>query len=177
MKKVLKIIGILILLLIAFVLIAGLFIKKEYHLEKSITINASREKVWSHVNSLQDFSTWNPFIDKDPNVKTSFQGIEGTVGSVYNWEGNSDVGQGNQTITSIDSASSVKSHLNFIKPFKGEADAFVNLSDEGSGTKVTWGYDSKYTYPTNVMTLFMDGMMGDLFNKGLGKLKVISETK
>jgi len=176
MKKVLKIIGILILLVIAFVLIAGIFIKKDYHLEKDIVINAPREKVWAHVNTLRQFSTWNPFVEKDPNVKTSYEGVEGTVGSKYSWDGNSDVGKGTQTITAIDSASSVKSHLHFIKPMEGEAEAYLNLSDAGNGaTKVTWGFDSRYKYPMNVMTLFMGGMMGDMFNKGLGKLKTLSE--
>ena len=177
-KTILKIIGILILLLLAFVFIGGLFIKKDYHLERSITINAPREKVWGHVNSLQKFATWNPFVEKDPNVKTSFEGTEGTPGSVYKWDGNSKVGQGTQTITSIDSASSVKSHLHFIKPMEGQADAFLNLADAGNGsTTVTWGFDSKYKYPLNVMTLFMDGMMENTFDKGLNKLKKIAESK
>ena len=175
MKKVLKIIGILILLVIAFVLIAGIFIKKDYHLERSITINAPKEKVWGHVNSLQQFSKWNPFLEKDPNAKTSFEGTPGAIGSVYSWDGNSDVGKGSQTLVSLDSASSVKSHLHFIKPFEGEADAFLSLTDAGTGTKVTWGFDSKYKYPMNVMTLFMDGMMEKVFDKGLAKLKAQAE--
>ncbi|CAN5850209.1 K(+)-transporting ATPase subunit F [soil metagenome] len=176
MKKILKIIGILILLLIVFVLIAGIFIKKEYHLEKAIVIKAPREKLWSHVNSLRHFTTWSPFVEKDPNARLTYEGMDGVVGSKYSWDGNSSVGSGTQILTGIDSASSVKSHLHFIKPMEGEAESYLNISDAGNGsTKVSWGFDSKYKYPMNVMTLFMDGMMGDMFNKGLTKLKTLSE--
>jgi len=178
MKKLLKIIGLLLLLVIAFVLIGGLFIKKDYHIEREIIINAPKEKVWSHVKSLQAFAKWNPFLEKDPNVKVNFTGQEGAIGSVYEWDGNSDVGKGSQTITVADSStSSFKSHLHFIKPFEGDAEGYVKLADAGSNTKVSWGFDSKYKYPMNVMTLFMDGMMKEVFDKGLGNLKKIAEAK
>ena len=90
MKKFLKIIGIILLLAIAFVLIAGIFVTKKFHLEKDITINAPQEKVWGNVNSLQAMEKWSPWTDIDPAMKVSHEGQPGTVGSVYRWEGNSD---------------------------------------------------------------------------------------
>lgn len=178
MKKALKIIGIIILLAIAFVLIAGLFVPKEYHLEKDITINASRDKVWSHINSLQQLEKWSPWAAKDPAMKVKHEGLEGAIGSVYKWDGNKEVGEGSQTLTKVQPPDKVESHLHFIKPFEGEADAFINLSESGNVTKVTWGFDTKYAYPMNVMQLFvdMDEMMGKEYNAGLAKLKQICES-
>lgn len=178
MKKVLKVIGVILLLIIAFVLIAGIFVSKTYHLEKSISINAPKEKVWSNVNSLQKMMKWTPFLDRDPNAQGSYEGQEGAVGSVYRWKGNKEVGEGNQTITKIDGPNSILTHLSFIEPFSGEADAYMNLTDEGGGTKATWGFDTKYAYPMNVMQLFinMDEMMGAEYDKGLSRLKKISES-
>jgi len=179
MKKVLKIIGVIILLIVVFVLIAGLFVSKTYHLEKDITINAPREKVWSHVSSLREMEKWNPWREKDPNIKADFEGQDGTLGSVYNWSGNKDVGSGSQTITKLEKPDRVESHLHVIEPFEGEADAFTRLVDAGNGTKVTWGFDTKYAYPMNTMLLFidMDGMMGKDYNNGLAKLKAICEAE
>ncbi|HZI53435.1 MAG TPA: SRPBCC family protein [Chitinophagaceae bacterium] len=178
MKKVLKIIGIVLLLAIAFVLIAGIFVPKTFHLEKDITINAPQEKVWSHVNSLQELEKWSPWTDIAPAINVTHEGQKGAIGSVYRWEGNKDVGSGNQTITKIQQPERVETHLHFIKPFKGEADSFIQLAAAGSGTNVTWGFDTKYSYPMNVMQLFvdMDEMMGNQYNKGLSKLKTISES-
>ena len=178
MKKFFKVIGVILLLIIAFVLIAGIFVSKTYHLDKTITINAPKEKIWGNVSSLQQMMKWSPWLEKDPNAQTSFEGQEGTIGSVYRWRGNKDVGSGNQTITKIDRPNSIITHLTFIEPFSGEADSFINLADEGAATKVTWGFDTKYPYPMNVMQLFinMDEMMGTQYDKGLAKLKQISES-
>ncbi|HEX5024867.1 MAG TPA: SRPBCC family protein [Agriterribacter sp.] len=179
MKKALKIIGVIVLLIIAFVLIAGLFVSKAYHLEKDITINAPREKVWRHVSSLREMEKWNPWREKDPNIKADFEGQDGTVGSVYKWSGNKDVGSGSQTITKLEQPDRVETHLHFIEPFEGEADAFTRVEDTGNGTKVTWGFDTRYAYPMNTMLLFidMDEMMGKDYNNGLAKLKTLCEAE
>lgn len=179
MKKILKIIGVIILLVIAFVLIAGLFVSKTCHMERDITINAPREKVWNHVSSLRAMEKWNPWREKDPNIKADFEGQDGAVGSVYKWSGNKDVGSGSQTITKLEHSERVETHLHFIEPFEGEADAFTLLVDAGNGTKVTWGFDTKYAYPMNTMLLFVniDEMMGEDYNKGLAKLKALCESE
>jgi len=178
MKRVLKIIAAILILAIVFLLIAGIFVPKSYHLEQDITINASREKIWSHVNSLQQLEKWSPWAEKDPAMKVTFEGQEGTVGSVYKWEGNKDVGEGTQTITGVEPARNLKTHLHFIEPFEGEADAFIKLADASNATKVTWGFDTRYSYPMNVMQLFvnMDEMMGKEYRAGLTKLKQICES-
>jgi uncharacterized protein YndB with AHSA1/START domain len=177
MKKVLKIIGIILLVVILFILIAGVFVSKTVHLEKEITINAPRDTVWNYVSSLQGQLKWSPWPERDPDIQASFDGQEGAVGSVYRWKGNKDVGSGNQTITKIEPGR-VETHLNFIEPFSGQADAFVNLTEAGAGTKVTWGFDSRYPYPMNVMLLFinMDELIGKDYNAGLEKLKRLSES-
>jgi hypothetical protein len=178
MKKFFKIIGIIILLIIVFILVAGIFVPKTYHLEKDITINAPREKVWSYTSTLQNLHKWNPWKDADPNMQISYEGQDGTVGAVYKWKGNKDVGSGSQTITKLETLNRTETHVHFIEPFEGEADAFIGLSNAGSDTKVTWGFNSEYAYPMNVMLLFvnMDKMMGESYNKGLGKLKTLCES-
>ncbi|MGN6495122.1 MAG: SRPBCC family protein [Agriterribacter sp.] len=177
MKKVLKIIGLLVLAVIAFILIAGLFVKKDYHLEKSITINAPQEKVWNHVSTLGAMQKWSPWLEADPSAQTSIEGQDGSVSAVYKWKGNKDVGAGTQTITSVEKPNRINTHLHFIEPMEGEADAFVTLASEGNATKATWGFDSRYNYPMNCILLFvdMDKMMGEQFNKGLTKLKALCE--
>ncbi|MFT3701959.1 MAG: SRPBCC family protein [Agriterribacter sp.] len=177
MKKILKIIGFIILAVILFVVIAGLFISKDYHFERDITINAPREKVWSNVNTLHGMHKWNPFIEADPNIQITYGGQDGTPGATYAWKGNKDVGSGVQTISKVEAPSKIDTHLHFIEPFESDADAFLNLADVSGATKVTWGFDMKYSYPMNVMKLFvnMDEMMGKSYNSGLTKLKALSE--
>jgi hypothetical protein len=177
MKKALKIIGSIVLLLVAFVLIAGLFVAKDYHFETSVAINAPKEKVWQYTGSLHGMEKWSPFIESDPNIQVSFEGQDSAVGAIYTWKGNKEVGSGSQTISKIDPLNRMDTHLHFIEPFEGEADAYLKLSGEGNATNVAWGFNTRYKYPMNVMLLFinMDKMMGESFNKGLAKLKQLSE--
>jgi len=179
MKKALKIIGILLLLFIVFVLIAGLFMSTSYHFQKEIVINAPKEKVWNLVNNFHGHDKWSPWKDGDPDIQVSYEGQDGTEGAVYKWKGNKEVGSGEQTITKLEPMSRVNTHIHFIEPFAGEADAFIMLDDAGnSNTKVTWGFDTHYAYPKNTMLLFvnMDKMMGEQYNKGLNRLKNIAES-
>lgn len=177
MKKILKILGILILVVVAFVLIAGLFISKNYHFQQDVSINAPQEKVWGYVSDLRQMDKWSPWKEKDPNIQLSYQGQDGSVGSTYSWKGNKQVGSGSQTITKLDAPKRVDTHLHFIEPFEGQADAFIALDGANNSTKVTWGFDTRYPYPMNVMQLFvnMDKEMGAEFNSGLTKLKALCE--
>jgi len=177
MKTVLKVIGLLLLGIIAFILIAGIFIDKDYHFERSVTIDAPREIVWNNVSSLSALNSWSPWMERDPQMEHSISGTDGTVGATHSWKGNKDVGSGSQTILELVPQEKVRTGLKFMEPMESEAFAFLNLSDEGNGTKVTWGFDSEYTYPFNTLCLFvdMDKYMDADYSAGLAKLKALSE--
>jgi len=179
MKKVLKIVGILILLVIVFVLVAAIFLPKTVHLEREVSINASPEKIWPLVSNFRNHTKWSPFIKKDPDVILTYEGADATVGSVYAWKGNREVGSGRQTLTKLVEPRRVESHLNFIEPFEGEAEAFMILTPAGAVTKTVWGFDSKYPYPMNAMLMFVDidGMLGKDYSDGLSKLKQLAESQ
>lgn len=174
MKKFFKIVGIIILSLIVLVLIAGVVLPRKVAIEKSITINAPREQVWQQVSNLEACHKWSPFVEEDPNTVVTYTGQSGTVGSMYTWK-SEKVGEGTQTITKVDAGQSVGSHLHFIKPFEGEADTYINLAGEGNSTKVSWGFESEYSYPMNVMGVLMKGSLGDMFARGLSNLKKQAE--
>lgn len=173
MKKVLKYLGLLLLAALVFILISGLFVSKDYHFERSISINAPKEKVWAYVSTFANRNKWSPWLEHDPNMQQSVEGTDGTVGAVHKWKGNKEVGSGSETFTAIESPSRIASLLSFKEPYESEANAFVTLQAEGTTTKATWGFDSKFPYPMNVMKLFMnmDKMMDKDFSYGLQKLK------
>ncbi len=69
MKTILKSLGIILLLLIGYAIVAMLAFGKTYHYEKSMVINAPKEKVWQHINSMKAFNEWNPWMKLDSNMK------------------------------------------------------------------------------------------------------------
>ncbi len=177
--KVLKVIFLVLLVLIAIPLIAGLFLPKEMAYEKSIEINASVDRVWEHVNSLEDMDQWSPWGAKDPNMKKEWSGTSGEVGSVQHWDSEVEtVGKGSQTIARLQAPNLLETDLKFLTPYESEAKAFVKLAESGANTTATWGFKGEMPYPMNVTLLFMDmeAAMGEDFGYGLGKLKELAET-
>jgi effector-binding domain-containing protein len=110
-------------------------------------------------------------------MKTQLAGTDGTVGAVYSWEGNDDVGKGEQTITKIEQMKRVDVKLHFLEPFESEAHAYITLADDPNGVKVTWAFEGNTPRPWNVFGLFMnmEKAVGEDFSKGLAKLKALAE--
>lgn len=169
----------IILALIVLILIAGLFVSKDMNYEKGININAPINKVWQNVSSLAAMDKWSPWDEKDPNMEKKLTGTDGTVGARQAWVSEiKDVGEGSQTITKIQEPNLLETRLEFIKPFKSTAEAYVKLNELNDTTNATWGFKSQMPYPMNLMKLFMnfDQKMDKDFGAGLTKLKSISES-
>ena len=100
--KILKKLGIGILAIVAILLIVAVFIKKEYAVEREVSINKPLADVFAYVRNIKNqnyYSVWNL---KDPNSKQDFKGTDGTVGFIASWDSkNDEVGQGEQEIKNI----------------------------------------------------------------------------
>ena len=60
------------------------------------------EKVWPHVHKLSTMDDWSPWMSKDPEVKRTLTGTDGTVGAKMAWVSKvKNVGEGSQTIVSM----------------------------------------------------------------------------
>jgi effector-binding domain-containing protein len=173
--KIAKIALIIIGSLVALLLLSGLFVKKEYRVERSVVINAPANVVMEQVRSLKNMQQWSPWAEMDPEMKVTYSGTDGEVGSSTSWTGE-EVGSGKQEVTLI-TGNRVETHLTFIEPWESESDAYIQLDPESENrVKVSWGLTGSNPYPFNVMGLFMDGMMGKDFERGLGKLKALCES-
>jgi uncharacterized protein YndB with AHSA1/START domain len=174
--KILKIIGMLLLLVIVLVLIAGAFMKKDFHFERSTTINASKDKVWDNVVMFKNHEKWSQWKEMDPNMKTTITGTDGSVGAKMSWQSdNKNVGKGSQTITAITPGERVDTELDF--DGRGKATAFMKVSGDSTSTKAVWGMDMHASYPMNaIMGMMMsEDQMNTMLDKGLAMLKTASE--
>lgn len=175
--KALKIGGIVLLALLGIGLILSLVAPKEMVVERSVVVAAPREVVFKQIATFEKRNAWSPWMKLDPNMKLELTGEDGTVGAISKWQGNDQVGTGQEEFVAITPNERIESKLTFIEPWESQADAWVQLADAEGGTKVTWGIKSPMPMPMNIMALFMDmdAMMGKDFEKGLGDLKSITE--
>jgi len=95
----LYIIGAIVLL----ILVLGLLAPKGYN-------------VFNYVKYIKNQDHWSPWKSRDPEMKQSFIGEDGTVGFVSKWKGNKEVGTGEQEIKGIVENERIDSELRFFKP-------------------------------------------------------------
>ena len=151
---------------------------KDYHVSRSIIIDKARSEVFPYIRSVKNQDEWSPWKKKDPNMKQEFVGEDGQLGFVSKWEGNKQVGTGQQEIVEIVDGETLRTKLTFLKPWESQSDAYITCSDEGDGTKVEWGFSGRHKVPANVFMMFMnmDKAVGKDFNEGLASLKQILES-
>lgn len=175
--NILKKLLLFVVAIVAILLIAGLFVKKDYAVEREVVINRSEADVFKFVKMVKNqdsFSVWNK---KDPNMKKEFQGTDGQVGFVYAWE-SEEVGVGEQEIVKIVEDERIDLKLRFKEPFEVEDDAyFVTEPLSPSQTKVKWGFNGHMDYPMNMMlvAMDMDKEIGGALETGLHDLKTFLE--
>jgi hypothetical protein len=179
MKKIFKIVALLLLLLVAIVLLVAAFVKKNYSVERELTINQPKQVVFDYTKFLKNQNKYSVWAKIDPTMKTEFRGTDGTVGFVSAWDSpNKDAGSGEQEITGIDEGNKIDYEIRFFKPMKSTDKAFMSFeSVNDSVTNVKWGIYGKLKYPMNISFLFMnmDAMLGKDLEGGLNNLKIIIE--
>ncbi|TNE54200.1 MAG: polyketide cyclase [Bacteroidetes bacterium] len=179
--KILKGMLITALVLVAIPLIAALFVKKDYAVEREVIIEKDSKEVFSFIKHLKNQSEYSVWQQRDPNMERTFTGTDGTVGFIASWKSeNEEVGSGEQEITKIDEGKRIETELRFKEPFEATDQAYMETEAmEGNKTKVKWGFTGRMNYPMNVMLLFMDmeEMVGGDLQTGLDNLKGLMEKK
>ena len=179
--KIFLIILAVLVSIIVILLIAALFIKKDYALEKEITINKPKQAIFDYVVLMKNHKNFNKWMMVDPNMKVDYTGTDGTPGFKLSWDSeNKQAGKGVQEIVSVNAGDRINYKITFIKPFDGKADAYISTTENGDDqTKVKWGFSSAMKYPMNAMMLFVDipKMLGKDLDTSLVNLKKIMEAQ
>jgi hypothetical protein len=177
--NILVIILILIVGLIILVLISALFVKKEYTVQREISINKPNAEVFNYVKYQKNQAHYNKWVMADPNARKSFIGTDGKVGFIYAWDSeNKKVGKGEQEIKNIRDGEKVDLEVRFIKPFEGVGLVSMTTAPQpGNVTRLKWGMKGRNKYPFNLMNLFIGNMLGKDLETSLVTLKGILEQR
>ena len=174
LKKILLILAVLV---VGFVIVAALQ-PPTYQVARSTTIAAPPAVVFAQVNDLHKFQTWSPWAKLDPAAKYTYGGPPAGVGAVFNWAGNSKVGEGRMEITESRPHELVRIKLDFIEPFASTAMTDYTFKSENNQTTVTWSMAGNQNFMSKAFGLIMsmDKMIGQDFEKGLANLKSVAES-
>lgn len=149
----------------------------DFRIERSISVSAPPSAPFARVIDFRKWNAWSPWDKLDPNMKKDFSGPETGVGSKYAWAGNDQAGEGRMTIVSVDPDRKIQIKLEFLKPFEATNDTVFSFAPDGAGTKINWAMSGKNNFVGKAFALCMnmDEMVGADFDKGLQKLKELSE--
>ena len=135
--------------------------------QRTATIKAPPEKIFTLINDLRGWGAWSPYEKKDPAMKRAFSGQESGKGAVYEWDGDKNVGKGRMEITDVSAPSKIVIKLDFLRPFEAHNTASFTIEPK----------DGPNLFIGKVMSVFidMDKMIGKDFEEGLGNIKRIAE--
>ncbi len=164
MRKILAIVGAVVVVAIAAILIYASTKPDSFRVERSTAMNAPPEKIFPYLEGLKRWTEWSPYEGRDPDMKRTYSGAESGKGAVYEWDGNNNVGKGRMEILDFDAAAQkVVIKLDFLKPFEGHNTAELTVEPKGGQTIVTWAMYGPSTFMTKLIGTFMD--MDDMIGR------------
>ena len=164
--------------LIGLILILSAIAPKTYEVHRSVVIQRPMTEVFDYVKFIRNQDHWSPWKKKDPNMKQESVGTDGEVGFISKWQGNKEVGIGEQEIKRIVDNEIIESELRFLKPWKSVSNAYLKVNQiENDQTEVIWGFNGVNPVPFNIFMLFFnfEKTVGKDFEDGLSSLKEILE--
>lgn len=177
--KFLKKIFFVLLTILILILVVALFVKKDYSVERNISINRNKIEVFEYVKYLKNQDNYSKWAKMDPDMEKYDKGTDGTVGFVSGWKSmKKDVGRGEQEIINITDGERIDYELRFYEPFESTEKAYMTTEVfQDSLTIVKWGFYGGMEYPSNLMLLFwdMEEIIGKDLEIGLTNLKAILE--
>lgn len=176
MKKVLRFLGILILILLVGFLVLCLVTPAEFVMERSTTINAPKAVVWNQMSKFNNWTNWSPWEEMDSTMKWEVTGTDGEKGSEYHWFGSKSSGEGRITNTGVTEGKMTYS-MQFISPMEGTSDGFVQVEEKDGKVIATWHFHENMGFFMRGMgaVMGMKSMMQTSFDRGLELLKTYSE--
>ena len=131
------IVGIVALIVLAILALASAR-PDAFRVERSATINAPAGKIFAHLDDFHKWEAWSPWEKLDPNLQRTYSGPASGKGAIYEWRGDSKVGEGRMEILESTSPSRLFIKLDFIKPFAASNRAEFTLAPDGAGTRLVW---------------------------------------
>jgi effector-binding domain-containing protein len=172
MKSLLKILYILLFLLII-ILLTGIFLPKENHIESGITIRATPEIIFNQINMLNNWKSWAPWFGADTTMMPVFNEVPSGVGASYRWKSGHS-GEGKLMITNSEPYKQVVTLIDY--GMNGKSTTSFILNEEQNQTKLIWKVDNTNLgyFERYFLILFKRNMLTTI-NTGLQNIRQISQ--
>lgn len=147
----------------------------KYHVDRSIQIDASPQKVFAAAADFGTWTTWSPWLVAEPDAEVKVSENPSDVGAVYSWNGEV-TGQGEVEHKELQCPTKIVDEIRFLKPFKSVAQVGFDIEAAGDGARITWNMDGAMPWFLFWMIPMMKTFIGMDYERGLKMLKEWLET-
>ncbi len=174
--KLLKVVGIVIIIMAALVLTIPAFLPSSVKVSESKQIHAEPKLAFRQVNILTNRTVWSPFEAEDPEIISRFEGSSFGTGAKHHWK-SSKLGDGSLAIVESRPYSYILNRIGF-----NGGDMIHDewrFVENQNGVNVSWTITfDKLGYPLGrIAGIFIPGFIKGVLQKGLGNLQQIAEEK
>lgn len=172
--KALKILGFIVLILIAIFLIVPYYLADNVVISHTEVIKAKPVTIFRQVNNLHNWSVWSPF-ESDTTMVNTYDGPEQGVGAIRTWNGEK-AGEGYMEILISEPYTYLQNKLVF-GPGAGGGTGSWNFTKTNEGVEVIWTiHVTNLSYPLNRwFGLITESMLKPMLENGLTELKNLTE--
>ncbi|MFM5951189.1 MAG: SRPBCC family protein [Micrococcales bacterium] len=148
----------------------------KYSVVATREIKASAGKVHDVLVNMGRIEEWNPYVEMDPQIKSSFSEQKIGVGSSYKYESNR-VGNGYLEMTAVE-PSVITLRIEFHNKGKvdvGQTRYMISPGSSADSVTVTWEMTGEHAGFRKLLWPIMNGVLTKAFNRGLEKLAALVE--
>ena len=177
--KILKILGGILLILIALYLVLCVAGPKRFDVVAVREMDVPAMAAYSQVINLKNWEAWGPWLKEDPDMIITYGESVSGPGASYSWK-SEIVGNGKLTVLKAEPGKSIRNELLF-EGFAG-GPAFGKWTFEpletGSGSRVSWGLEDGQDSPFFMrgFLLLVEGNARKMFEEGLESLESVAKT-
>ncbi|HAS6347368.1 SRPBCC family protein [Vibrio sp. IRLE0018] len=141
---------------------------------RSLYIDKHADKVIDYISDFSTWAKWSPWLILEPKSEVTFSTFQQQPGAQYAWKGER-IGAGKMELMHLYDHQLVF-NLHYLKPFKGEATVYFNVSPEGKGARVEWQFQGKLPWYMFFFRQTFGALLGMDYTRGLRMLKSAIET-
>lgn len=176
--KALKIIGGILLGLVALYLVLCIAGPKGVDIERNIEIDAPASIIFAHLEDFREWSKWSPWEKEDQTLVSTYSGPEKGLGAIHSWT-STQMGDGSQEIIEAEAPLHLRTRLQFSN---WEGYSFSNLDIEqleGCKSRLTWTMEgdrpTPFFFRGMLVLMNFEGSIIKDYDQGLADLKALSE--
>ncbi|MDX2015266.1 MAG: SRPBCC family protein [Myxococcaceae bacterium] len=162
--------GVVVAVLLA--MLAGLALPRAWRVERSVRIDAPRERVQPAVASLRRWQAWAPWAKSDPKAVHSFVGPEAGPGARWQWSGPT---LGHGALTVLEATPAHVTLEGAIESDTVNTTSRFTFEPADEGTRVTWVDEGTLPRLGGLFVTRVEARLGERLERGLALLKEVVE--